>query len=176
MIKYTRKKSIRLQNYDYAQNGLYFLTICTKNSQHLFGTVSNGKMRLNGAGEMIDSIWSKIPLFYDGFVLHDFVVMPNHFHAIIEIVLTHEQRTTTGGLSLQKQLTIPEIIHRFKTLTTRKYIDGVYRNDWEGFHGKLWQRSYHEHIIRDDKSYEMIVEYVKNNPLRWVDDCYYGMK
>ena len=173
MTKYTRKKSIRLQNYDYAQNGLYFVTICTKNSQHLFGTIVNGKIKLNSAGKMVEHIWSEIPQFYDGFVLHDFVVMPNHFHGIIEIVLTHEQRTTTGGLSLHTQMTISEIIHRFKTLTTRKYIDGVHSDGWEDFQGKLWQRSYHEHVIRDNKSYETIVEYVQNNPLKWVDDCYY---
>jgi len=174
MTRYTRKKSIRLQNYDYAQNGLYFVTICTKNSQHLFGNISHGKMRLNRAGEMVERIWSEIPQFYDGFVLHDFVVMPNHFHGIIEIVLTHGQRTTTGGLSLQKQLTIPEVIHRFKTLTTRKYIDGVNNDKWESFHKQLWQRSYHEHVIRSEQSYVKIVEYVQNNPLKWVDDCYYG--
>ena len=76
MIRYTRKKSIRLQNYNYAQNGLYFITICSKNSKHLFGNISHGKMRLNRAGEMVERIWSEIPQFYDGFVLHDFVVMP----------------------------------------------------------------------------------------------------
>jgi len=127
MSRYTRKKSLRLQNYDYAKNGLYFITICTKNSQHLFGTVENGEMNLNSAGEMVKRIWSEIPLFYKGFVLHDFIVMPNHFHGVIEIVIVDEQRTTTGGLSLQKQLTIPEIVHRFKTLTTRKYMMGFMR-------------------------------------------------
>jgi len=173
MSRYTRKKSLRLKNYDYGKNGLYFITICTKNSQHLFGTIKNGKMNLNSAGEMIKRIWSEIPLFYTGFVLHDFVVMPNHFHGVIEIVIVDEQRTTTGGLSLQKQLTIPEIVHRFKTLTTRKYIDGVYENSWESFNGKLWQRSYHEHIIRSDVSYNKIVEYVQSNPMQWKEDCYY---
>jgi len=76
-------------------------------------------------------------------------------------------------LSLQKQLTIPEIVHRFKTLTTRKYIDGVYENSWESFNGKLWQRSYHEHIIRSDVSYNKIVEYVQSNPMQWKEDCYF---
>ena len=174
MTRYTRKKSLRLQNYNYAQNGLYFITICTKSSQHLFGTISNGEMELNRAGKMVQRIWSEIPQFYEGFVLHDFVVMPNHFHGVIEIVSTHEQRTTTGGLSLHKQLSISDIVHRFKTLTTRKYIDGVYTDSWEGFHKQLWQRSYHEHVIRDEKSYMQIVEYVQNNPLKWVDDCYFG--
>jgi len=173
MNGYTRKKSLRLKNYDYGKNGLYFITICAKNSQHLFGRIFNGEMELNSAGEMVERIWSKIPCFYKGFLLHDFVVMPNHFHGVIEISFTDEKRTTTRGLSLQKQLTIPEIIHRFKTLTTRKYIDGVYDNNWERFYKQLWQRSYHEHIIRSEKSYGKIVHYVQNNPLKWVNDCYY---
>jgi len=167
MTRYTRKKSIRLQNYDYAQNGLYFVTICTKNSSYLFGRIENGKMNLNSAGQMIERIWSEIPRFYDGFVLHEFVVMPNHFHGVIEIVLTSKIRTTTGRLSLQ------DVIHRFKTLTTRKYIAGVYNENWESFQKQLWQRSYHEHVIRNEKSYDKIVEYVQTNPLKWVDDCYY---
>ena len=173
MSRYTRKKSLRLENYDYGKNGLYFITICTKHSQHLFGVIENGEMNLNSAGEMVESIWSEIPLFYKGFVLHEFVVMPNHFHGVIEIVFANEQWTSTGALSLQKQLTIPEIVHRFKTLTTRKYIDGVYNNEWESFHKKVWQRSYHEHIIRSDVSYRKIVEYVQLNPMRWKEDCYF---
>ena len=174
MTRYTRKKSIRLQNYNYAQNGLYFITICTKNSQHLFGSISNAEMELNRAGEMVQRIWSEIPQFYNGFVLHDFVVMPNHFHGVIEIVGTIP--LWLSDVHIHKQLTIPEVIHRFKTLTTRKYIDGVYGESWEGFHKQLWQRSYHEHVIRDEKSYIQIVEYVQNNPLKWVDDCYFGVK
>ena len=171
MSSYTRKKSIRLHNYDYSQKGLYFITICIKNRQHLFGSIVNGKMRLNDPGEMVQRIWSEIPQFYKGFELHDFVVMPNHFHAIIEIV--GKIPLWSSDVQVKKQLTIPDIVHRFKTLTTRKYIDGVYNQNWEGFQKQLWQRSYHEHVIRDDKSYKMIVEYVQNNPLKWVDDCYY---
>jgi REP element-mobilizing transposase RayT len=131
-------------------------------------------MELNRAGEMVQRIWSEIPQFYEGFVLHDFVVMPNHFHGVIEIVGTIP--LWLSDVHVQKQLTISDIVHRFKTLTTRKYIDGVYTDNWEGFHKQLWQRSYHEHVIRDEKSYMQIVDYVQNNPLKWVDDCYFGMK
>jgi len=63
MNRYTRKKSLRLQNYDYAKNGLYFITICTKNSQHMFGTVENGEMNLNSAGEMVKRIWFEISTY-----------------------------------------------------------------------------------------------------------------
>jgi len=180
MNGYTRKKSLRLQNYDYAQNGLYFITICTQNSKQLFGRIENGNMLLNSAGDMVKTVWSEIPLYYDGFILHEFVVMPNHIHGVIEIVnhdeqrtATGQRRTATGGLSLQNRMTVSDVVHRFKTLTTRRYITGVYDKGWESFHKKVWQRSYHEHIIRSDVSYRKIVEYVQLNPMKWKEDCYF---
>ncbi len=173
MSRYTRKKSLRLQNYDYGKNGLYFITICTKHSQHLFGTIEKGNMLLNSAGEMVKTVWFEIPLYYDGFVLHEFVLMPNHIHGIIEISQHNEQRTATGGLSLQNRMTVSDVVHRFKTLTTRRYIAGVHKNGWESFHKKVWQRSYHEHVIRNEVSYKKIVEYVQLNPMKWKEDCYF---
>ena len=173
MNGYTRKKSLRLQNYDYAQNGLYFVTICTQNRKPLFGRIEDENMILNNAGEMVQKVWSEIPIFYVGFVLHEFVVMPNHIHGLIEIVNDDEQRTATGGLSLQNRMTVSDVVHRFKTLTTRRYIFAVYNNGWESFHKKVWQRSYHEHVIRSDVSYRKIVEYIQLNPMKWKEDCYF---
>jgi len=173
MNGYRRKKSLRLQNYDYAQNGLYFVTICTQNRKPLFGRIEDENMILNNAGEMVQKVWSEIPIFYVGFVLHEFVVMPNHIHGLIEIVNDDEQRTATGGLSLQNRMTVSDVVHRFKTLTTRRYIFAVYNNGWESFHKKVWQRSYHEHVIRSDVSYRKIVEYIQLNPMKWKEDCYF---
>ena len=81
------RKSIRLKNYDYSQAGLYFITICTQNRLHLFGEIIGDEMVLNDAGGMIDKIWHEIPIYYDGFKIHQFIVMPNHIHGIIEIVV-----------------------------------------------------------------------------------------
>lgn len=80
------RKSIRLKGYDYSKEGLYFITICTQNRECLFGEIINGKMILNNAGKMVEAIWFEIPKFYEGFVLHEFVIMPNHIHGIIEII------------------------------------------------------------------------------------------
>ncbi|MFA5519457.1 MAG: transposase, partial [Spirochaetota bacterium] len=73
----------------------------------------------------------------------------------------------------KKQLSIPDIIHRFKTLTTKQYINGVKKHGWTPFPGKFWQRNYYEHIIRNDKSLHRIKEYIKNNPLNWEKDNHY---
>ncbi|MEA3328375.1 MAG: transposase, partial [Candidatus Omnitrophota bacterium] len=69
------------------------------------------------------------------------------------------------------KLSLSDIIHRFKTLTTKKYIDGVKNDNWEPFNKHLWQRSFHDHIIRNDKSLNDIREYIINNPATWIDDA-----
>ena len=67
-------------------------------------------------------------------------------------------------------LSLPDIVHRFKTLTTKRYMDGVKNNNWPRFDKKLWQRNYYEHIIRDGDSYDYISEYIQTNPQRWMED------
>jgi hypothetical protein len=69
-------------------------------------------------------------------------------------------------------LSVPDIVHRFKTMTTKRYVDGVKQHGWLPFHNKLWQRNYYEHIIRDEESYQRISEYIRTNPLQWLDDEY----
>ena len=80
------RKSIRFKNYDYAQEGLYFVTICVKNHNCLFGKIISGKMQLNKFGEIIHDEWLKTSYLRSNICLHNFVVMPNHFHGILEIV------------------------------------------------------------------------------------------
>ena len=80
------RRSIRLKEYDYSQPGLYYITICTQNRLCLFGRIENGKMILNDAGRMVENEWLKMPVRFTNIALHEYVVMPDHFHAILEIV------------------------------------------------------------------------------------------
>ena len=84
--KIHHRRSIRLKNYDYSQAGMYFVTICTQNHLHLFGEIVAGKMVLNDAGKMIQKIWDEISHDFSNIQLHEFTIMPNHIHGIIEIV------------------------------------------------------------------------------------------
>ena len=195
------RRSIRLKGYDYSKAGLYFVTICTQNRLCLFGEIEHGEMILNDAGMMIKTIWHEIPIYYHGFNIHEFVVMPNHFHGIIQIasnpkpvgagpracpVINECQRTNgepeTNGQPQQigqprgvaPTMSLPDIVHRFKTLTTKRYIDGVNNNNWHPFNKKLWQRNYFEHIIRNHESYLKITEYIHANPVKWREDKYYA--
>jgi len=155
------RRSIRLQGYDYSRAGAYFITICTQNRECLFGDIVDGKMVLNPAGDMIQTVWDEIPFHYPGIEIDEFAVMPNHVHGIIVIVAP---TGNTGSLSLG------DIMHRFKTMTTKRYADGVKQSGWRRFSGKLWQRNYWEHIVRNDMELGRIREYICTNPIQWESD------
>lgn len=154
-----KRKSIRLKGYDYSQGGLYFITICTQNRRHLFGTITNGEMNINSAGKMIAHHWEHLVELFPIINLHVSVVMPNHLHGIIGIVEEEEKKTTIG-----------DIICAFKSITTLEYSRAVKNNQWPRFDKHLWQRNYYEHIIRNNDSLEKITDYIVHNPERWEED------
>jgi REP element-mobilizing transposase RayT len=85
--KIHHRRSIRLKGYDYSQEGLYFITICVKDMECLFGKIENDEMILNAAGKNANECWLKIPEHFPNTILHEHIVMPNHVHGIIEIVV-----------------------------------------------------------------------------------------
>lgn len=170
------RRSIRLREYDYSKAGLYFLTICTQHRQLLFGSITNGNMILNDPGHMVATQWRELSIRFDGMIrLHEYIVMPNHFHGIIELVGAYPcGRPLLQDDQLGKTAPhIGNIVGAFKSITTTKYIEYVKQNDWKPFEKRIWQRNYHEHIIRDESAYLNITNYIKTNPERWIDDCYH---
>jgi REP element-mobilizing transposase RayT len=181
--KYTNRHSIRLKGYDYTKSGFYFITICTQHRKHLFGEIQNGKMFLNNAGTAIQNVWDEIPQFYNGINIDAFQIMPNHIHGIIHIVGTvgtvgagpcacpnNVQPSGQPQGVAPMTLTLFDVVGRFKSITTKKYIDGVNQNNWQRFDGKLWQRNYWEHIIRNENEYLRISQYIIDNPIKWDHD------
>ena len=179
------RKSIRLKGYDYSQAGLYFITICCQNKVHLFGSVINKQMILNDAGKMIEKWFNELQNKFPDVKCHEMVVMPNHIHFIIENVgsVGADLRVCPNDSNISKtEKRVSEILgehagsplHRvlqwFKTMSTNEYIRGVKNNNWIPYDGKLWQRNYWEHIIRNDQSYQKISDYIINNPSKWNDD------
>lgn len=179
------RKSIRLKGYDYSQAGLYFITICCQNKVHLFGNVINKQMILNDAGKMIEKWFNELQNKFPDVKCHEMVVMPNHIHFIIENVgsVGADLRVCPNDSNISKtEKRVSEILgehagsplHRvlqwFKTMSTNEYIRGVKNNNWIPYDGKLWQRNYWEHIIRNDQSYQKISDYIINNPSKWNDD------
>ena len=180
------RRSIRLEGYDYSQPGVYFVTMMTQGREYLFGIIEHDEMILNEAGTMIAKWWRELPNKFPAIELGAFVVMPNHFHGIIQIVgadqrvCPGEEESQRGGHAgspqqadpPQQRLKAPlsQMIQWFKTMTTNEYIRGVKSLGWRPFAGKLWQRDYYEHIIRNESEWDRIHRYIEANPVRWKAD------
>jgi REP element-mobilizing transposase RayT len=173
------RRSIRLKGYDYSQAGLYFISICTQNKKCIFGEIiddGNDIMVcvLNEYGRIVENAWIKTAEMRSNIYLDAFVIMPNHIHSIIHI----NTNTTVGAYcntplqhkSLFKSPSnnIGAIIRGYKSCVTKQI--NILRNS-PGV--PVWQRNYYEHIVRNEKSYHQILEYIKNNPIKWKDDEYY---
>ena len=154
------RQSIRLKGYDYTKKGLYFITICCQNRAHLFGEILNNQMILNDAGKMIKYEWLSLENHFENIKLHEFIVMPNHFHSILEItgatlVVAQNEGEIKPDIGQPRGIaptpkTIGSIIGAFKSKTTVEYINGVKNLNWEEFDRKVWQRNFHENIIRSE--------------------------
>ena len=166
------RQSIRLRNYDYSETGAYFVTIVTQSRLCMFGDVAGGNLCLNDRGAMISDAWQNLSLRFPNIELDAFVLMPNHIHGIIVIekALPTDGRDPDGAGTRPAPTTLGNIVGAFKSITTDMYIDGVKRSGWPGFPGKLWQRNYYEHVIRDEKDLSAIREYIVNNPDLWEED------
>ncbi len=180
-----KRRTVRLYGYDYSQEGLYFVTVCCQDKICRFGKVENGEMVLNRMGEIAKECWLEIPRHYQNVVLHEFVIMPNHIHGIIEIDtnvgveyfrpdidapnnMDESENTRVENIRPLQQRpncesgTIGAIIRGFKIGVTKQI----------GY--SIWQRNYYEHIIRNTESHQKITDYILTNPSNWVNDNYYN--
>ncbi|MFT6844078.1 MAG: putative transposase [Flavobacteriales bacterium] len=254
------RKSIRLKGYDYAQAGLYFVTICVQHRRCLFGEIQNGQLHLNPAGKMIEKWYAELEKKFPDIQCHEKIIMPNHIHFIVENVgmpartqihkntntippvradlrvcpnekpeidstdseldETHFQLderknilTKQNDILHDKNLNLNErnsnlnknnpllnehipisnehipilnehipilgehtgsplhrVVQWFKTMSTNEYIRRVKSDKWKRFDGKLWQRNYYEHIIRNETAHQNISNYIVNNPKNWNTD------
>lgn len=193
------RRSVRLQGYDYSKEGLYFITICTIDKLCLFGEIVDTKMIRNELGEIVTQCWINIPNHFPNAILHEFIIMPNHLHGIIELKPDNIENQVNVGVQNfeplrelhkihQYQKIIPRsigsIVRGFKIGVTKWYRDkikSVIENKMprEGYlqisiyENKIWQRNYHEHIIRNEESYLKISSYIINNPINWKEDKFY---
>lgn len=169
------RHSIRLRGYDYAQAGMYFVTIVAMNRECLFGEIADGKVRLNANGNIVRSSWDDLSRHYANVQLDAFVVMPNHIHGII-LLTGDDARVGAGrlvgagpvGAGLRPAPThhaLPEIVRAFKSFSSRRI------NETRKTTGApVWQRNYYEHIIRNEMALHAVREYIANNPIQWLSD------
>ncbi|HHX09235.1 MAG TPA: transposase [Chloroflexi bacterium] len=180
-ISFPQRRNLRFSEFDYSQPGAYFVTIVTQNRKYLFGKIIEGEMILNDIGMMVNKIVEEIPQQYQGVHVEAYVIMPNHVHILFNIADTvsdpparllngPDDGQPQGVDPTKKRLSLPEIVHRIKSLTTHHYIIGVRDKGWTQFRNHLWQRSYYEHIIRNERDHQAIYDYILANPLNWDKD------
>ena len=143
------RKSPRIKHYDYATPNYYFVTICTSSKACLFGS----PQRLNHRGKIAQSGLLEIAKHFHGVYIDKSVVMPNHIHAII--VLQNE----VANLST--------IIGQYKSFVTKKLHETEPNL-------QVWQTFFHDHVIRNEKSYQKIWNYIETNPIKWQEDCFFA--
>ncbi|PVY43010.1 transposase [Pontibacter virosus] len=177
-MKRPDRKQNRLDGYDYSRDALYFVTSCVKDKICCFGEVINGEMQLNEYGYIAEQQWRWLEEQYPYVILHAFVVMPNHVHAIIEIdryavgtgrdlsARRQSDETSASAFSNPKVKSLSELVGVYKT-TTSKRVHAIGLTDF------AWQRSFHDHIIRSDKAYHQIRNYILSNPERWTEDVFH---
>jgi len=167
-----QRRSIRLKEYDYSNEGAYFVTIVSHNRMNIFGSIHHGRMNLNQTGKIVENTWLEIPSHYPYVQTDAYVIVPNHIHGILifeSVGATHEvSRIQRQGSPLHampqpiKRQPLDVIVGSFKSAAT-KHIHRV------GYltQKTIWQRNYYEHIVRDDEDYQRIVEYFEMNPSNW---------
>ena len=149
MTELPKRKSPRIRGYDYGTPNYYFITICTHDKKCIFGNVCN----LNEFGRIAEECINLVPERFPGIRIDKYVIMPNHVHAIVIV----ENHAVTD---------ISTVIGQYKMSVTKRIREMCKNLD-------VWQRSYHDHIIRNQKGYETIWEYIQNNPQKWEEDCFH---
>jgi REP element-mobilizing transposase RayT len=191
------RRSIRLKGYDYAQEGAYYVTICTHARAHLFGEVVNALMERSHIGGIAQRCWDAIPMHMPMVELDEFIVMPNHVHGFIVIADravdgAHVDRVGAGNfpppqwrvrpdpppvraLPTMQRGSLGHIIQTFKAAVSRQV-----RREWSMNAGivtpsaaEVWQRGYYERIIRDAAEHDRIAQYIADNPANWDNDRFF---
>ena len=191
MNELPKRKPNRLKNYDYSQNGAYFVTVCTKDRHEMFGEIINGQPVLNEYGLIVKQEIENISNIRKECVVEKFVVMPNHIHLIVQIVGDDGDRPVRDGnrpaVSRPNNIKLADcIIQQMDCAKQRADFHPPLRksvsNMVQGLKGavtrqigfSLWQRSFHDHIIHNEKDYIRIAEYIENNPANWSKDIHRG--
>ncbi len=172
-----KRRSIRLPEYDYGQAGAYFITVAAYHRKCVFGDIVNGEVRLSKMGVIVKTAWQELPAHFPNVINDEYVIMPNHLHGIIRIetdivgarhASPLRECVKNSGPRGTAPLSLGAIIGSFKSAASKRI------HEIQGFeHFHLWQRNYYEHVIRDERDYERVLEYIRSNPMNWEQDLEY---
>ena len=169
-MEFPKRKPTRLKGYDYSENGAYFITICTHNRKCLFSNIVGAihelpEYKLTKYGEHVERIIEMIPDRFN-VSIPKYVIMPNHIHLIVELYNNDNDKRAIHESPLQYHRSVVDKMIGYLKMNVSKMMHNTYSE-------KIWQRSYHDHIIRGEKDYKKIWEYIDTNILTWKKDCFY---
>lgn len=159
-MKFSKRKPNRIPRYDYSTPGEYFITICTVNRRKIFWDIVGASIArpnyeyLNADGRTVERLIKEIPERYPAVNVDSYAVMPNHVHMLLRINCDENGRPMVAP-------TISTVVQQFKGRATKLIGHG------------LWQKSYYDHVVRDDADYKEIWEYIESNPSKWIEDELY---
>jgi putative transposase len=187
------RRSIRLRDYDYSQEGAYFITICVQYMRCIFGHIEQKEMIMNEFGEIAYRQWEQLPERWPHIELGAFQVMPNHFHGIIIVndapvsgwapargAPAGAQPVASGNGETDPKTqwatkpTIGQIVGAYKSLVATECLKLAVQKYPGMFLGKVWQRNYWDDIIRDIGAFNRITTYIINNPAKWDEDRFFN--
>jgi len=164
------RKPLRISNYDYNTPGVYFITFCTHNRKNLLSRIvgaihESPELQLTTCGRIVDAVIQRLPSHIP-VAIDRYVIMPNHIH-LIAVISEEDALRAIRESPLQGRSIISKAVGYLK-MNTSKEIRKRYSDI------PVWQRGYHDHVIRNREDYEMIVKYIQENPLRWELDKLYS--
>ena len=191
-----RIESNRLAGWNYANAGIYFITLVIQHRACILGRVTDGIMHLSDFGQIVDAEFYRSFSLREELILHEYILMPNHLHVLVEMVSVDlpivplypvetqgpaslrdiMEQPKNYGIAIRQPKSISTFVAGFKSGTTNKIDDYIDENhlEWPKYNrqNKLWQPNYHDHIVRDKQSYWRIRNYIKYNPQKWRNDCF----
>ena len=158
-LRFGRYKQYRLPYFNYASNAYYFVTICTKDRQHYFGGIRNGAIELSDTGKIVQRCLTELPKKMSYVTVDEFVIMPNHVHAIVFINNPEEKRTIRTKQFQPAKRSLSLVIRNFKSTATLLA-------RWETSLMNIWQPRFYDHIVRNEDELNRIRTYIRNNPVQ----------
>ena len=161
------RQSVRWRSFNYAGPGTVFLTICTAKQAHLFGSVVGEAMELSPFGEIAAHEWQRSSSMRPALVDHGWIIMPNHMHALVTFVVENDETHGHSGARQRARNSISSIVSGYKGATTSRIrqLTGEPLMD-------VWQRGFHDVVIRTEKMFDASAKYIVENPVRWREDRY----
>lgn len=156
-----KRKRNRLAEYDYSSPNVYFITVCSDQRKKLFwknvgATIGRPEdVELSPCGETVKRVIMEIPCHYPAVLVDHYVIMPNHIHLLLRICADQYGRPMVAP-------TISTVIQQMKGVAAKRIGYGI------------WQKSFHDHVVRNEKDYLKIWEYIESNPMKWAEDCFYA--